>query len=391
MKNLTIVTFITLYLVLTIASIAKPDKTFSESENRILTQKPDIDIDTIVSGEFAQEYEDYINDQFVGRDKWIKIKTNIELATGKDIINGVYIGEDDYLIEKKKAGEIDTEQAQKNADRLVQFIKENRDKLGKRRVFAMLIPAPSYILGEKLPKFADTYTGDDYIEQIKTELGDNFLDCREELKSHKDEYIFYRTDHHWTTHGAYYSYKIWVQGMGGRAFPKESFNIENVAEDFYGTIEAKINLQRTPDSIAIYKNKNEYRVTYNDNYDMEGNPLEPQNTMYDYSRLETKDKYSFFLRGNNALVEIDKQLHPDIKNKRTLLIIKDSYAHCFAPFTTMHFDRVIMADLRYLNEPISALIERYNITDILVIYNVLQYMEDKNTLMLVKQAYHSQD
>lgn len=384
MKKIPFITFIILFSVITIVSMVKPEKAFSENENRLLTRKPEFSPDAFFAGTYTTQYEEYISDQFILRDRWIELKTDIELVLGKKLIGNVFIGKDGYLFEKKSMNDIDSEQAEKNISRLSEFISKYVKILGKKRVYAMLVPTAPSVMDEKLPDHAITYTGDDYIDTAVGLIGDNFIDCREILYSHDKEPVYYRTDHHWTTLGSYYAYSEWARKTVGRAFPKENFRIVTVADDFYGTLSSKINIEKKADSIQAYLTNNVYKVTYNDNYDMNGKPMEPQESLYNYEALNTKDKYSFFLRGNNAVVEIDKELDPEMKNKRTLLIIKDSYAHCFTPFTTMHFDKVYMIDFRYLNEPVSQFIERNAITDILVLYNVLQFAEDTNSSKFLK-------
>lgn len=182
------------------------------------------------------------------------------------------------------------------------------------------------------------------------------------------EYIYYRTDHHWTSRGAYYAYEKWAEVMGFNPFPMEKFDIVLASDQFYGTIHSKLNYKIKPDNIYLYKLKEDmnYSLTYN--LDVQSDSL------YDLEKLKAKDKYSVYMGGNNAIVEVKT----DNKNARKLLVIKDSFAHSFVPFAVNHYETTYMVDLRYYNGSISDLIEDNGITDILVLYNVIGFVKDNN-------------
>ena len=95
-------------------------------------------------------------------------------------------------------------------------------------------------------------------------------------------------------------------------------------------------------------------------------------TLWDTEQLEGKDKYSVYLGGNHALVEINT----DANNGRKLIVIKDSFSHCFVPFLAEHFETIYMVDFRYNNMKVSNFIEENEITDILVLYNTMNFVQD---------------
>ena len=358
---------------LTIASMLTPEKGFSESENRVLEGKPKFSLESLFDGTFISKYETYVTDQFVLRDTWIGIKTYTELAMLKKDINGVYFGKDDYLIEKIDNSDIDFEQLAKNEKRLIDFMKKYEALLGQDHVYSMIVPTAYKILSEKLPPYATGFNQGEFLDRLSNTIGDNFIDLRPTLNAHESEYIFYKTDHHWTTLGAYYAYVEWANRIGVTPMSQEEFEIKEVADDFLGTIYSKINIPVSPDTMFIYDSKNNYEVEYN----MDGNI---KNTLYEVSHLDTKDKYAVYLNGNNPVVKITSE----VKNGKTLLIIKDSYGHCFAPFAVNHFETVYMVDLRYLNMPMSRFIDTYKVTDVLVLYNTNGYVKDKNLGNLIK-------
>lgn len=371
--------FLVLIFGFTIASIVSPERGFSDNENRVLASKPVFSWDTLFDGTYISKYETYITDQFVLRDQWIGLKTRAELALMKKDINSVYFAKDNYLIEKVDESDIDSSLLKKNEDRLVQFITKYKEQLGEDRVFGMIAPTAAEILSEKLPPFASGFSQGAFLDRLDQKLSNNFIDLRDTLNAHDSEYIFYKTDHHWTTLGAYYAYVEWANRIGVTPLAIEDFDVKTVSTDFLGTVYSKVNISVPADSMQIFDTDFTYEVEYNSDGKI-------KDTLYELSYLDTKDKYSMYVNGNNPLVEIHSNTNgeSEVLEGRKLLIIKDSYAHSFAPFAVNHFETTYMVDLRYLNMPMSQFIEQNGITDVLVLYNVNGYVKDKNLLNLIK-------
>ncbi len=369
--------FLALVFGITIAGFFVPVKARSESENRALAQKPKFSLASLFAKEdkekFTTKYEAYLTDQFIGRDTWISVKTRTELLLGKTDINGVYFAEDDYLITRTDASSIDAEQEEKNIARLDAFIKKYSELLGDTNVYAMLVPTAADILADKLPPFTSEYDQEALLDRVAAMLGDNFIDTREELMQHKDEYLYYKTDHHWTALGAYYAYRAWAQAQKIPVREQEDYKISTGSEEFYGTLYSKVNIQMPADTVLLYEDERSYRVEY----DMDG---KPQKSMFSMKRLSEKDKYMVYLDGNHALTQIQQQGQK--KTEKKLLVIKDSYAHTFVPFLAQDYDEVIMVDFRYNKMPVSMIIENYGITDILVLYNATNFVHDDNLYQL---------
>lgn len=370
---LTIIIFIGVIAAFTLAGLMKKDRTFSQTENRYLAQKPELSAKEFFSGKYSSEYETYITDQFFMRDKWISLKTVCELGLSKKDINGVYIADDDYLIEMQN--DIDEEKAYNNADRMIEFLEEETGLLGDEHVRMMVVPTAVNILRDKLPKYAETFDQDVYIDYIKQQLGGQFVDVRNVLWEHREDYIYYRTDHHWTTYAAFLAYGQYAESTPVMGYTEDEFTKTVVTEDFLGTIYSKINYARKADTISIYEPKD------NISYSVDINKGEIKvDSLYFTEHLKTKDKYSLFLDGNNPLVVIENK---GARNDgETLMIIKDSYAHCFAPFAANNYKRVVLVDLRYVKVPVTSLMEEYGVTDILVLYNAIHFAQDNNMALL---------
>ena len=182
--------------------------------------------------------------------------------------------------------------------------------------------------------------------------------------------LYYKTDHHWTSHGAFTAYRAWAESAGFTPFSRSDFAIETVTEDFSGTILSRLNIPAKPDSIELYKPKNEpeWSVFYDGG-------AEPVHNLYAMDALNTRDKYRVFLDGNHGLTRI---VNPQAEGTRKLLVIKDSYAHSFVPFAALHFPETIMIDLRYFNGKAGELIRDQNVTDVLILYQIPGFLKDRN-------------
>ena len=339
---------------------------YSPVEKRELQTRPEISITKVLDGRFQKKYESYLRDQFPGRDHWVSFQTDMELFMGKNEIHNVYIGKNHYLLEHYTKKEFDPQQISKNLQALEKFVgkaKQNAD------VHVMMVPTKSWVLREKLPAFAPHYKEQKFYDalQQKLEKEDVLISVEPVLDAHKEEEIYYRTDHHWTTLGAWYAYEQYTKAVGGalqRAQGKKKFRC--ISKDFYGTTYAKINYARQADKIEIYEPADKLRVVYNMGE-------KKTKTLYDFSFLKTADQYSVFTGGNQAVLEITG----GIKNGKTLLLIKDSFANSILPFLAEDYEKLVVVDLRQLNVSGDRLLEMFSPTDILILYNSAQFAQDK--------------
>ena len=365
-KRLPGVIFMVLLLGLAGKEALSHQRTYSPVEKRELQTRPEISITKVLDGRFQKKYESYLRDQFPGRDHWVSFQTDMELFMGKNEIHNVYIGKNHYLLEHYTEKEFDPQQISKNLQALEKFVgkaKQNAD------VHVMMVPTKSWILREKLPAFAPHYKEQKFYDalQQKLEKEDVLISVEPVLDAHKEEEIYYRTDHHWTTLGAWYAYEQYTKAVGGdlqRAQGKKKFRC--ISKDFYGTTYAKINYARQADKIEIYGPADKLRVVYNMGE-------KKTKTLYDVSFLKTADQYSVFTGGNQAVLQITG----GIKNGKTLLLIKDSFANSILPFLAEDYEKLVVVDLRQLNVSGDRLLEMFSPTDILILYNSAQFAQDK--------------
>lgn len=359
------VIFILFIGIFVCANLITKDKTYSETENRILATKPDFTIDRLLEGRFTSKFEDYVVDQFIGRDFFTNIKMSVDKLLGRNQANGVFLGKDGYLIEDFTAP--NEEAVNQNLQAIDNFAKRYKDV----KQYMLISPTSVGILKNKLPYSAPVIDQESYLKSYKEKLPSSikFVDTYETLNNHKDEYIFYKTDHHWTSLGAFYSYEKLAEDMGLKKKPDDYYNVQLVSNDFFGALSSKSGYDvEEGDQVQVYiPAKNEEYVVVN--YVEE---QEKSASLYSSEALEKKDNYEVFLKGNHPLVKIKTSA----KNNKTLLIFKDSYANSFIPFLTNDFSKIIVVDPRYYYEDIDKLMEQENVNEVLYLYNANTFFND---------------
>lgn len=364
---LTSLMFIGFISIVIIFNILKVDETFSEEENRALATMPKFTIKSFLSGDFTKEYTDYVEDNFAGKKGFVSIKSNLEKLEGKDESNSIFIGKDGQLFEKF------IEASQEETDAKIAAINSFYERYSNLNMSFILTPTATKVLEEKLPKYAPNDDELDYINKVFSGLNDNIITINpyEALNQNKDDYLFYKTDHHWTSKGAYIAYTVMCEKLGLTPKSIDDFDIVNVTNSFYGSLSSKIGTKgKVSDSIDVYIPKESDFVV---NYVSE---QIKSTSLFDSEYLDKKDKYCVFSGGNHALINIKTLGDPNKK----LLIIKDSYANCFLPFLTSHYGEINVVDLRYYYDDLDKLIENKEITDVLFLYNSNTFNSDDSIL-----------
>lgn len=357
--------------VLFFANAVTPDKTFSQLENRNLAQSPEASWDTIGSGEFMSDYETYVTDQFVGRDGWIAAKAWAERLVGKQENNSVYFCDNSTLITR-----YDAPDETLVADN-VNYVNKFAEKAGVPVYFG-LIPGTATVWADRLPEGAPNYDQKAVIDMAYASAAVNTIDLYTPLMEHKGEDIFYRTDHHWTSLGAYYGYTAVISALGQGAIPLTDYVKTTVSEDFYGTVFSSSGVRWVePDVMDTYVPEDGITVTSH-TYNTSGQPVEEPRELYVESYLEVKDKYSMYLGGQQSLGVVTT---PNT-DKPKLLIIRDSYSDSLVPFLTPHFSEIHLIDPRYYKQSPAQYIEQHGIDAAMVLYSVPNFTSDKNLVWI---------
>ena len=357
MRNKIITSFFCLLLaVSTLAGLLLPDRYYSEREKRTLMQKPKFTVANFISGEFSDELEKYLTDQVPLRDGWVTMKTYMELAIGKRESVGVYICKDKYLMDKFTS--YSKKQLVANAAALVDL----QEKLAAEGISmnTILVPMAAQVLTDKLPAYAPVA---DYaaILQVLTDAGVDTTDVLSALAAHSSENIYYRTDHHWTSLGAYYAYCAW-RGIEPNV---DEWTQEVLCDDFYGTTWNKVPLPTVPaeEITAWYKHINR-SVSYN-------NGQYETDSIYERKYLSGSDQYAVFLNSNQAQTVIEGS-----GKSGKLLLIKDSYGNTFSQFPVEDYAEVHVLDLRFFKGDVVEYAKENGITDTLVLYGTQSFVKD---------------
>jgi len=367
-KIVTIVLFFGLLLVLPIITVISPKQTFSEIENKSLAKFPEFSIESVKNQNYMKGIEEFISVNFFARTDWIGIKTDVELLSGKKEIKGVYIL-DNRLVEKGETPNSVT--VQKSIDAINNFSTKINSP-----VFVMIAPTAEGIYSEQLPANAPKFDQKAFIDYVYERINNKnivTLDVYSALFPTRDEYIYYRNDHHWTTLGAYYAYASTIKKMGFSPVLLNKYDIEHASNDFKGTLYSKSLYNGIKaDTLDFYHYSGGTAVTsvlVNNGID-----TKEYNSMYFKDFLSKKDKYSAFLGTNQPLVTIKT----NSTNGNKLLILKDSYAHCYVPFLTQHYSEITLVDLRYINIGLDQMVNIKDYNQILFLYNASTFATDDN-------------
>ncbi len=341
---LTVVCFVFLLCITAIAFWIIPDKSFSARENRGLQTLPRFSVDRLLGGEFSSDCNDYFADQFPARDLFVSVKGALELFSLKGENNGILIGEGGQLAKRlfdtarangevtQESDVIDPTHLQKAAHGINRAT-ENAD-----------VPLVVFLTGRTLDVAASAFSypteGSNQMLSVlreNVEKSVNYLDLVPSYRARyeRGEYVYFRTDHHWTTLGAYYAYTDIMKafGMENAIIPAESFTKQTVSTDFYGTFSSASGFRFVKaDTIELwlFGNEDDFLVT------ADGSVLD--DGLYNFAHLEGNDKYSVFLDGTHDIVTVTKK---DGTSRPTLAIFKDSFANSVAPFLAQHFDLVL--------------------------------------------------
>ncbi len=361
--------FLIVVFYLTVFNFLVPDKQYSAAEKRSLAQFPTLTWASLADGSFMAGMEDWLADQFPGRDVLMQTKSKLNIATGTIRSQGVYRCEDGSLMEEFNLPSNETLEAQRDA--ITDFAALYPDA----SFYFCLAPNAISVLTEKLP--AATLTDDqnvyiDYMKHAFSEVG-TFVDVREVFAANKNSVdLYYRTDHHWTTDGAYLAWQELYQAMGLNS--EISYTSGVVANRFSGSLVSASGFPVTTyDSLKIYMPDVEpvYTVTYSNTQQMTA-------SVYSMEHLNGNDPYEVFFGGNHPKITIRTGADTD----RTLLIIKDSYANCMVPFFLSDFSRIVIIDARYYSDDLGIEMQSAGYSDVLFLYNVNTLSED-NTLVPV--------
>lgn len=362
MKKFTVIFFIFFIFSFPIIGLLKKDKTISEVENKILTKFKPPTIESILDKSFMNNFDNYVSDQFLFRENFISLKNNFTNLINQNEIRNIYITKN-KLFEKF---EVDYEIINHN----LESIKKINNKLKNQNINSkvMIIPTSIAFYEENLKPYNKTDNQKLVLDNIQNFLNVNninFYTPYNILNKYKNHYIYFNTDHHWTQLGAYISYMDMFYNKVDEN--KLNKNYKKVSDNFLGTYYSKILINKiSPDSIYAYTDFDNFKIDidFSDKFD----------TLYDYNKLNSKNKYQYFLHGDPgyAVIYGDESLNKEV------LIFKDSFAHNFVPFLTNNYSKIHIIDPRYYSVDLeNYLKENPNISDCIFIHNIALFNDTK--------------
>lgn len=359
--------FILILFLFLIINIIVPNKEKSVQENRMLATKPKFRLSSLISGDYDEKFEAYMDDQFVGRDMWRKLKVTVDRICGSRLENGVYIGRNGQLLEQIEVAD------ENHLAANIKAIKSFSERQKKIPVRMMLVPDAANVLNHSLPALAKPEDQTQMFSMVRKDLGDSveWIDVSTELNKHKTEKIYYKTDHHWTTLGAFYAFQAAAPSLGIEGDLSGKYVSHAVSNSFNGMLASKsgVNLGEK-EQIDIYVPTEEDTDLIIDYVD-EG---KRSTSLYDSSKLKEKDQYTVFLGGNSSLLDI----RTVSTSTKRLLLVKDSFANSFIPFLTPYYREIVVVDPRYYSGTINDLMDSYRISEVLFLYSGNTFFKDNN-------------
>lgn len=347
--------------------IVLPQKDFSDMENRFLQKRPELTAASCADGSFMETFETYTNEQIPLRNVFVKCKAVFVWLTGSSENDGIAKGDEGYLFDKVAAT---SDKAAKNIAAIKNFTTST-----DRDIYIAIAPTSTWINADKLPKGMPVLDEVSLSNELTLALSNvpnaHMIYLYDTLNKHKDEQIFYRTDHHWTTLGAGYAYEEIASAMGFEAKDITQYE-KHVADDFLGTHYAKYK------GVFVEPDKLEYYDVPIKALELEGRMVD---NLIDEEKLKGYDKYAAFMYGNDGryVVNADKGLGRD------LFILKDSYANCLIPYLTMDYDTITVMDLRYFGGKVADELAADPDADVLLLYNWTFVNEDNHFFKLVSK------
>lgn len=402
-----------LFLLGTLNLITPHKPAISQLESRTLKTKPVFTTQKLFSGEYFQEYEGYFADNFIFREKFVKISGHIKdlwSLPGKNkatiVVNrGVNVaaaqnkhqpqegndnpGTSDSSQPENKDGKSErTNEENKGSvegrvlvlnDRAMEihtfnaeaskyyadFINKFQEKLQDKNIKVYSLIAPTQIEFITEPKYKDLSSPQKKtIAYVYQHLHPEIIpvDAYQALQQNIDQYLYFRSDHHWTALGAYYAYTAFMAASGEKPLPIKRYQVKQVAPylgSLYSTTLSQ-KIRENPDTVYLYQpfTAYEYTVYYENAIKID---------LLDMRHAKNTNKYGIFMGGDHPLGKIITE----IKNGKKIIILKDSYANAFVPFLLPHYEEIYIVDPRQFNLDIFAFIKENGIQEVLFLNYVL--------------------
>ena len=373
-----VIAFLLIVFGFCIAGWLLPDRSFSPDENRDLTQLPTLEKDgkpfgNLFEGNFTSQFTDYLSDQFPLRDAFVEVKAGTELLLGKHENEDKVLGKDGRIFEREDFP------SEENLKTNLSHIAAFTNWASGQGIPVILAPTgrAQDVIPEELPALYPASLSDDVWKTFGEEAGKisslTYVDLRAALTAKKaeGENLYYRTDHHWTTLGAYYAYGALGSALSYTPYARTDFAETAISDDFRGTY-------WSGSGMKWVDGEEMYLFRYDGDTDFTTvSPAEGTFSGFYVDKYFTeKDKYAGFFGSNTGLVTVRKNGE---ENRPRILIVKDFFAHSLAPFLARHFDLDLL-DLRYYSQStVKTLCEQNGYDAVLILGNLDLFTDDPAT------------
>ena len=417
--KLNILLFVGLLAAMGILFLVLPKQKTSELEKRDLAQMPDFSVEKLASGDYMQGVDSYISDNFPFRDYFVAFSFQLEQLRGIQSKDIAFYNEGIDMDAGTEEMRNDTLDSGENPDSNATVINNPEDSTDEKDLYhndgfaseveklsrGLLIYKGMAIqmfgggrstaihmskmanevqkaMGEGVqvyvgvtPTHGEFYLPSEYINEAVSEKKNidtiykylspevKSFDVTKELFEHKDEYIFFNTDHHWTGRGAYYAYVAWCKSAGVEPLPLSAYEHRTIP-GFLGTLYRKTRdkrLEESGDSVEYFRVPICFR-----SYRLFGNDYSKINNSYLYVDIaKGGNAYGVFLGGDvPALCVVSKQ-----KNNKRVLIVKNSFGNPFSTYFVAHFERTYIIDYRYFKGNLVDFVKKNQVTDVILFHN----------------------
>ena len=353
----------------------------SESEKRELTKFPSFSPDTLISGEYFNQINTWYADTYPGREGLIGINNAIRELFGirtvqlvqpkPDLPNDTPSDPDGPSTPSNPDIPVDTtpierlgsvyvkgdtayevySENKKNSERYAELITQAAEQLGGGvKVYDIIVPLSSSVnLSEKELGQIGASDSKAAIDAMYAGMsGVTAVDAYSILREHNDEYLYFRTDHHWTARGAYYAYTAFCKAAGMEPLPLsawQKYEFEGFLGTLYNEADQPAALKSNPDTVEAWvpNGTNDIRIT-----DKSGASLKYRGglvrTDTDSFYANPSSKYNCFIMGDHPMTEIHNEQKAD---GSSIIVVKESFGNAFVPFLVDHYEYVYVVDYRY--------------------------------------------
>ena len=358
------VALVTVWTVLTVFAWFKPAAAVSDAERRPLNQFPELNTDTLLSGEFMSKFESYTLDQFPFRDSFRQLKALFHYnVMGQKDNNNIYIA-DGYAA--KLEYPLNTAGVKKALEKF-SYIYDTYLKETGSTVFTAVIPDKGYYLAEE-----NGYPAMDYEKLFSMVQQAMPWSTHIDLTDCLSQEDYYKTDTHWRQEKLLPVAQKIRSSLGVSALKETKWVKNPVDRPFYGVYYGQAALPMEPDAMTTLQNPMlDDCVTYAVNWDVIANaPVAEKlyNGVYDWGRQDAKDLYEVYLSGPQAMLVIE---NPNAATDRELILFRDSFGSSLAPLLVQDYAKVTVVDIRYVLSNMLSSFITFEGQDVLFAYSTL--------------------